>query len=142
MQKRGLSNVVATVLIVLLALAAIAIVWGFISPTLKRAGTSINLAQACLESEVRPTGCDETAGTVQVQWVKGDNVVQVIGIIRDDAGVTNVNKVTAPAILGTAPTSPGSPGGTNLIASAAAVVEDSEGNKATCDESFITIPCT
>src|SRR3989338_3791319 len=41
MQKRALSNIVVTVLIVLLALAAIAIVWNVIGPMLKKTGEGI-----------------------------------------------------------------------------------------------------
>ena len=52
MKKRGLSNLIATVLIVLLALAAVAIVWGFIKPVLEGAGPSVELGTKCVDVEV------------------------------------------------------------------------------------------
>src|SRR3989344_4011525 len=42
MNKRGLSGIIATVLIILLALAAVVIIWAFISPILEKGGGGIS----------------------------------------------------------------------------------------------------
>lgn len=143
--KKGLSNIIATVLIVLLALVAVGLVWSFIRPTIEGAGTSIGLTQQCLDVEVRPTGCDAATGVVQVQLVKG-NPTQVIGIVEDTVtGVTSTAAVNAPEVLATIPTDTGIPDGTGpWIASAAAIVTDPEDSTktATCDISFVKIDCT
>ncbi|MBS3099168.1 hypothetical protein J4462_03070 [Candidatus Pacearchaeota archaeon] len=58
MEKRGLSSVVATVLIVLLSLAAIAIVWGFIGPTIREGSQRASIAGKCLDIELTPIRCE------------------------------------------------------------------------------------
>jgi hypothetical protein len=59
MSKRGLSNVIATVLIVLLVLAAVAIFWGFIGPFIGSTGEKIVASGKCLpsETEIVPIRC-------------------------------------------------------------------------------------
>mgnify|MGYP001613201100 CR=1 FL=1 len=57
MLKRGLSSIVATVLIVLLSLAAIAIVWGFVGPMIKSGGERASIASKCLNVELKPINC-------------------------------------------------------------------------------------
>ena len=142
--KRGLSTIVATVLIVLLALAAISVIWYYINNVLVSTGESIDLAQRCLQTEVRPTGCSATEGTVQVQYLSG-NATQVIGIIKDVDGTTNSDAESAPGLLATVTTTPGLTGISGATtASAAAVVSDPENPSRTliCDESPTTITCT
>jgi len=53
--KRGLSDVVTTVLIVLIALAAVAIVWGFIQPSLRSDASQIT--SGCITLELIPQSC-------------------------------------------------------------------------------------
>ncbi|MFH1425485.1 MAG: archaellin/type IV pilin N-terminal domain-containing protein [archaeon] len=79
MKKKALSNVVATVLIVLLALVAVVIVWSFVKPTLEESGSSLSARQKCINAEVKATGCSTSGGPnfyklVSVQWAKGDVV--------------------------------------------------------------------
>ena len=58
--KRGLSDIVSTVLIILLALAAVAIVWGFISLALRQSGASISNNDLCLSADITPVKCEYT----------------------------------------------------------------------------------
>lgn len=58
MDRRGLSDIIATVLIILLAIAAVAIVWAFIQGTIYGAGAEIELAQKCREVEIAITKCE------------------------------------------------------------------------------------
>src|SRR3989344_5795732 len=55
--KKGLSDIVATVLIVLLALAAVAIVWGFLRPVFTNAASTTSLRSQCISVDVQPTVC-------------------------------------------------------------------------------------
>ena len=57
MNKTGLSNIVAVVLVILLVLAAVAIVWGFIQPALKESGERTNLRSMCIGVDVQPVSC-------------------------------------------------------------------------------------
>ena len=53
--KRGLSDVVTTVLIILLAIAAVVIVWSFVAPTLRGAGEKLNIS--CIQTDLEITNC-------------------------------------------------------------------------------------
>lgn len=55
--KKGLSDIVATVLIILLVVVAVAVIWAFIRPTLESAGSGLQKGQVCLTSSVEPLSC-------------------------------------------------------------------------------------
>jgi hypothetical protein len=98
MNKRGLSNIVATVLIVLLALAAVAIVWGFLRPTFNRAASSTNLKSSCFLVELEPTLCsvNYTSGVANVAYqLVSDNerLSAVTLVVEDNNGITKTNNV-------------------------------------------------
>jgi len=147
MNKRGLSNIIATVLIVLLALAAVAIVWTVISNMIGDTSSEITLTNLCVQSEAKPTSCVYKAKdhvTITMQQVRGDNVITLVGIAVLKDGNRLNGKVASPGKLQTNKTTitladDGSqiPG----TAKAAVIVQDEEGNTKTCDESPITIPC-
>jgi FlaG/FlaF family flagellin (archaellin) len=93
MNKRGLSNIVATVLIVLLALAAVAIVWGFLRPTFDRASSSTNLRSACFLVELEVTQCTVNGGgtdtDVAYRLVSDDpKLSDVVVVVEDNSGLT------------------------------------------------------
>ena len=141
--KRGLSDVISTVLIVLLALAAIAIVWGFIQPALKSGGTALDYRQKCLDAEVKPTFCNSSSNTTTVQYLKGDVNQIVSSVVHSSGAVDNLNK-SAGNILSTVQfsfTGTGSGIRTGDKARAAAVVLDSEGTLRPCDFSPIEVTC-
>ncbi len=104
MRKHGLSDVVATVLIVLLALAAVAIIWSFIRPSLERSGTAVQTQSTCLEVEVEVKSCRLTGGTPAgptgvVQLIKapssGVTDIKVIYIVTaNDGSTTRTNPTT------------------------------------------------
>ncbi len=101
--KKALSDVVTTVLIILLAIAAIAIVWSFVQPTLKGAGEK--LSADCIQLEVIPTLCTidsvtDTA-TVTYQWKAGSGLTGVRAVVSDGTK-TAVGDGDAPlSVLGT-----------------------------------------
>lgn len=66
--KRGVSDIVVTILLVLLALAAIALVWGFISGYLKGATSGISKSQACMDLGLEPISCDVSGADAVVRY--------------------------------------------------------------------------
>ena len=146
--KRGLSNVVATVLIVLLALAAVAIVWAFIQPLLIQSGVSATLQQKCFEVSVEAVKCtnlttqkEPYSAVITAQLVRG-NAFELLASVEAQDGQAFTNSSTAPNILGTVKIDVAGFGPANnfTIARVAAVVSDEEGNTQTCDI-FDTVTC-
>lgn len=148
MEKRGLSNLIATVLIVLLALAAVAIVWSFIRPPLEDAGRSIGLGTKCLESEAKPTSCVQNSTTnvtkVMVQHSKGQDVSDVLVVVdfEDESSGTNNTGPLELFATRTFTVNPTSPAAKAKTAGAVSIVSDGEGNTEVCEESIARISCT
>lgn len=77
MKTRGISDVIVTVLIILIGLAAVAIVWGFLQAFLKQDASQIT--SACLKITLEPLSCVYAAdganynATLQIQR-GGDNI--------------------------------------------------------------------
>ena len=73
--KRGISTVVANVLIILLVLAAVAIIWAFIRPLIT--GTSEQITADCLTLELEVTRCDQIIAGVSSEggpWITNVSV--------------------------------------------------------------------
>jgi len=91
MNNKALSNIVATVLIVLLALAAVAIIWSFIKPTLEDAGEEIETQNACLQTQVEIMSCtyttaDPKTATVTARHVSGD-IASITAVLSNAEGL-------------------------------------------------------
>ncbi len=144
MNKRGLSGIIATVLIVLISLAAVVIVWNFISPTINRAGTSIELESKCFDVEVRPSRCSyivDSTVTGKVQLTRG-SADKVLAVFKFNDGSTLVDDALSPGIFETAEISVAIPAGkTPQTLAATAVISDDEGNSITCPLPQTTIGC-
>jgi len=65
--KRGLSDVVTVSLIILLAIAAVVIVWGFVKPSIESTGKQLS-GSNCIQAELVVKSC-KANGEVQVQNV-------------------------------------------------------------------------
>ena len=64
--KRGVSDVITTVLIILLVLAAVAIIGGILLRNIGEAGSKIGTQTACLDLDVKPKDCKRvTSGPQQ-----------------------------------------------------------------------------
>ncbi|MFH1521798.1 MAG: LamG domain-containing protein [archaeon] len=91
--KRGISAVVATVLIILITVAAVAIIWAAIIPMIK---TNLELGTACLEADILIdagsgyTCYDAENKIVAVQVKKGANEVNIskIEFLLDSEGTS------------------------------------------------------
>ena len=140
--KKGLSDIIATVLIVLLALAAIAIVWAFIQPTIRGGGEQIDVARKCLDAEVKPTACSAgtPTGTVTVQLLRGapDGI---LAVVEHADGTTDVGTTTTiPNLLGTTPISVANIASANT-AKVAAQFFNEQGILQTCELSSAVVVC-
>ncbi len=148
MNKRGLSDIVATVLIVLLALAAVAIVWGFLRPTFDNAASQTSLRNACFLVTVEPTQCSLSGATANVAYQLKTSVPtevtldSVAAVVEDDNGITYVSQGIAPTTaLGSQATQVNDIGTASpFIARVAARVRDGSGNTETCPES-VAVAC-
>ncbi|MFH1802750.1 MAG: hypothetical protein ABH864_04880 [archaeon] len=139
--KKGLSNLVATVLIVLLALAAVAIIWGFLRPTFDDAATTTGLRSACFLVELEATGCSvaSNVATVTYKTISTDDKFSgVVAVVEDSASVTNTTRGSAPGPLQSVNVDvavPNPPYTAPFEARVAAVVSDGAGNEEVCAES-------
>jgi predicted PurR-regulated permease PerM len=140
--KKGLSNIVATVLIVLLVLAAIVLVWNVIKPAIEKTGESVETRQDCLFIDVKPLACNNNSGSYEnidlsVQVTKGEPT-GVVGVIEWADGTTTSQTANSPGVLATALFSgmTSNPSGQMAVEStAAAIILDSDGNNITCEQS-------
>jgi len=156
--RRGISAVVTTILLVLLSLAAVLIVWGFVRGQITDAGEQIVVKGACLKFDVEPVSCvistDLTGspnGDVIVNYRRGTgdpglSVSEIRLIFTFADGTTSATPVTALAEipdqletkLKSVTFSP-----TNLpdTLSVAGVLTTAEGDEAICDISPIVVNC-
>jgi|SRR3989344_3277967 len=81
LKKRGLSDVVTVTLIILLAVAAVVIVWAFVRSTLEQAGEEITLT--CVTANLKAVSC--VAGTVVVRNEATEGTVQSVKLVYYDA---------------------------------------------------------
>lgn len=95
MKKRGLSDVVAVTLIILLAIAAVVIVWAFVSNMLRSTGEE--LEAVCLSVDVKPINCNATTGDVLVRYDAGDNALTNVKLIFYTVAGTSTSAIPAPA---------------------------------------------
>tara|TARA_Y100000310_G_C20386343_1_gene670610 strand:- start:4 stop:435 length:432 start_codon:yes stop_codon:yes gene_type:complete len=104
LDKRGLSDVVTTVLIVLVAIGAIGIIAGFLLPAVQQGSSQIT--SSCITLQLEPTKCTNTNSTDTTVLIKrntGDATLNEIRVIFTDAsGETTSNVMSdAPGILET-----------------------------------------
>lgn len=130
--KRGLSDIVSNVLIILLVLVAVGILWLFLRPTITKAG-NVGGAADCFAVDLSVQSCTST-GTVNVyRAAGGPKVLQEIRVVLEKGGVSEVYNFTgnAPSELQTLPyTVPGQAG--IEYASVAGVIKSTDLNGTVC----------
>lgn len=94
MKRRGLSDVVTTVLIILLVLAAVAIIWGYLRGALEQSGSQIT--GACLTLDLKPLSCNVSANGLSATVRYGRNsgeatLSNVTLVFADSTGATKSN---------------------------------------------------
>ncbi len=104
--KRGVSDVITTVLIILLVLAAVAIIGGILLKNIGDAGSKIGTQTACIDLDVKPVTCARTgsAATATVSVNRGGRsnniVVNDITLLFRDTSANTVVTVLGSAATG------------------------------------------
>jgi len=89
LSKKGVSEVVTVILIILISIAAVVILWNVIRPMIK--GTADSIQSGCLAMDLEVTSCDVNAETVVVQRNTGGGVLAGIKLsIEDSTGDTEI----------------------------------------------------
>ena len=90
LNKRGLSDVVTTVLIILLVLASISIIWSFVRPTLTKSAGQIS--GECFNLDLVVNSCDKVTDGAVVNYTRNVGTAEVTGVkvIIDHTGGTTV----------------------------------------------------
>ncbi|MDP6845873.1 MAG: hypothetical protein QF460_02885 [Candidatus Nanoarchaeia archaeon] len=96
--KKGISAVVANVLIVLLVVASVAIIWAVVRPTIEQAGEGIEAG--CFTVQVNPESCNATGangyGTLTIYRRAGiGEITSFKLLVEDNAGDIEVFDGTA-----------------------------------------------
>jgi hypothetical protein len=140
MKRRGLSDVVTTVLIILLVLAAVAIIWGYLRGALEESGSQIS--GACLTLDLKAVSCQvASTGVLNSTLVRygrdsGEGSLVNVTIVYDINGQSVTGyPTTVPKQLETAvfnsTTLPGKP----TSVSVAGTVRTESGDLKLCDAS-------
>src|SRR3989344_1618641 len=139
--KKAVSDVVSTVLIILLVVAAIAIIGAIVLNTVNKAGPKVDTAVACQSLDIKPNACvyDTSDGRVtSASFVRGSGgsdvtVSKVTAIFQDDSVVTKGSSVeysntaeiaktfSAVDITATLPTAPNAQSGAKRMIVAATI---------------------
>ncbi len=90
--KKGLSDIVTNVLIILLVLVAVSIIWLFLRPTIQGGAGALGGASDCLTVQVEPVSCSNNAtdATITIRRGAGTGVLEDLKVIFDTAGVRTV----------------------------------------------------
>lgn len=141
------SDVVSTVLIILLVVAAIAIIGAIILNVVNKGGSSVNAATACQAVDIHPTACTVNASVATAIAAEGAggssdaNVTAVNFIFGSSAGATQTNVSTAvPTSVGaTTSATYGAPYNANV--KTAVTLKLSDGSTTTCNPSAVQVTC-
>ncbi len=91
--KRGLSDVVTVSLIILLAIAAVVIVWTFVRPTIEGTAKQVSSAD-CLSVNLKPISCDISEGNAVIESGPGQTSIDNVKFILYDANDNSVVRDT------------------------------------------------
>lgn len=149
MNSKGLSDVITTVLIILLVLVAITIVWQFVSPFLRN--TSSKVGADCLTTSLTAKTCtyNPTTGaySVQVYRPTGAADITAVNLVFTGTTASNVTKITGTIgeleTQSYTSTPPGAPGvlGVPTQFDVAPVVTHSDGSQESCPVSGSPVTC-
>lgn len=148
--KRAQSDVVSTVLIILLVVAAVAIIGAIILNVVNKGGSSVSGATACQAVDVHPSQCTivggNTAAVAQRGSVGGstDATIQnVTYIFYKSDGTTDVNSSAQLGnIANVGGTATGNFAGIHTSVKTAVTLKLSDGSITTCDPSTVQVACS
>ena len=88
--KKGLSDIITNVLIILLVLVAISIIWFFVRPTIQQGAGALGGAGDCLTIQLEPVSCNIAVnGDYSAQIRRNPGEGQLQGLILQVTGDNN-----------------------------------------------------
>lgn len=153
--RKGLSDIVTNVLIILLVLVAVGIIWAFVRPTINQGAGQLEGQSDCLAIQVEPVKCTHVGTTYTVNYKRStggsdDGIQSLKFIFKNNAGTV----VKDSSALATKPKQLESGSDTNiangptftsgadpLSVSMAVVVPTTNGGK-TCQEGTASVVCS
>lgn len=89
--KKGLSAIIGTLLIILLVIVAVGIIWVVIRGTLESGVEDLEAGAKCLDSSVKVTAalCDGSTCNITVQRQSGSDEIDGIRVIASDGSQSN-----------------------------------------------------
>ena len=156
--KKAVSDVITTVLIILLVLAAVAIIGGILLRNIGDAGSKIETQTACLDLDVKPTKCTKatTVATSAIVFVSrggrgSDAVISDLTFLFEDTSSKAVTTVVGSATTPIYTSSPlkaletksysATVPASNLNVRTAATITGSDGKKSVCEPSTVRVDC-
>ena len=150
--KKGLSDVVTTVLIILLALAAVIIIWSFVRPAITGAGKGITTGTECFKTDIEVVSCDDggtAVGNIGKVVVKnnGQKAEKVKVVYTTSAGVATTEDITSLASFNSKNVLETDFGtGFTIVAgdkaSVSAVIDADDGTETVCAPTQQPVTCT
>lgn len=136
--KKGISDVITSVLIIILVIAAIGILWAALKPTIQKGAESTEQA-GCFQINLEAVSCVKNSGnTANVTYKLASGDLEVTGVKmvlgKADGSSTSVD-ADAIAVLATAAKNNIDFGGVPKQFSAAAIIKSSSGKPITCPAS-------
>jgi len=138
MQKKAISGIVTTMLIVLVSVAAVLIVWGVVKNMIQ--GTSDSITTGCIGMDLSITKCNITSSQVTVErGTGGGNMTNLIIKVTHTSGDSDTVRCAAMDILQTKTFNTsaciGSPKALadGDVVNVAAFIQTESGSESTCD---------
>ncbi len=139
LNKRGISQVVTTLLFVLIALGAVLLVWTLVRGTITTSSDQIKVDEACLKLELEVVSCSlDVAGNPTVTYKRGNKdpglTVADVRLVFTDANgeSTSVQNNVIPGALETKSTGVIATITNPVEVSAAGVLTSESGNDSPC----------
>lgn len=151
MLRRGVSNVVVTILLVLLALGAVLILWGLVRTQLGQSESQIQLTKACFDLELEAVSCKyDTTNATTIRYKRGPGetgfeLTKISLVIEFENGGSKVIQVEGsdvPDFLETKVHTTVSLDSVPKKVSVAGILLTQEGEEKTCGESPISAGCS
>jgi hypothetical protein len=140
MNKKGLSDVVTSVLVIVLVIAAIGILWAALKPIIQKGAESTEQA-GCFQIDLAPVKCiknNMTGNTANVtyKWVSGDQeLIGVKMVLGKEDGSSSSQDGDSITSLATVSMTDVNFGGKPKQFSVAPVIKSSSGKSITCQAS-------
>lgn len=151
--KRGVSDVITTVLIILLVLAAVAIIGGILLRNIGDAGSKIETSTGCIELDLQPVSCSGIvsatsagvgAGVLVQRGSRGSNlqISKINAVVEKGDGTTASGSISViPAALATANIDVVNIGSPRKSATVSATLQGADGSQQTCELSNVKVDC-